>query len=191
MSGPDLLSARAAFVSLARQSVSLCRRLALDWSEIEAHAGGVFMAPVHLQGSWFSFDPDGIEATVVEVRGPDAVTVLDLLAWVPAVPDRWFVAVGGAPALGMACAANAATYATRLPLQLHRTPQEWLMDRCFGAVLLDIDAGVEWLVDLPLADTIAVRDDAHARQVDMARRRLGLSRHQRLVVPAANTREAA
>ncbi len=179
----DLLRARAAFIDLARPSVDLCKRLGLNWAETDAHAGGPLMAPVKFSGQWFDFDADGVEAAVIEIRAADAWTVLDLLAWLPAIPDRWFLAVGGSAALGVAHAMNPTTYASGLPLQIYKSPASWLQERCFGAVLLDLDTGVEWMTSLSLAGTIAVRDDAHARQIDGARRRMGLSRHQRLVVP--------
>lgn len=191
MSAADLFRARADLVDMARPSVAYCHRLSLEWPEIAAHAGGVFMAPIVVDGPWFNFDPGGVEAAVVEARAADDLTVVDLVAWVPSKPERWFRAVGGAPALGIASAANPATYACGQPLQLYRSPEDWVVARCCGGVLLDLDAGVDWLVSVPLARTIAVRDDEHARQIDGARRRLGLPRHQRLVVAAPDMRGVA
>ncbi|RYB01513.1 hypothetical protein [Lichenibacterium ramalinae] len=180
----DLLQARTAFVTLARPSVAYCKALGLDWNEVEAAAGGVYMAPIRTSGDFFGFDPQGIEAAVIEVRATDAWTVQDLVAWYPTAPDQWFVAVGGVPALGMAHATNPASYFGRMPLELYQSPAEWLQANCHGAVLLDTVAGVEWLYELPQPLTIAVRDDAHAREIDAARRQLGFGRRHALVVPA-------
>ena len=180
----DLLRARADLIAHARPSVSYCRTLGLDWGTIEAAAGGVYMALIRTSGDFFAFDPQGDEAAVIEVRAADAWTVQDLVAWYPTAPERWFVAVGDAPALGMAHALNPATYFGRMPLQLHQCPAEWLQTSCHGAVLLDTTAGVEWLYGLPQPLTIAVRDDAHAREIDVARRHLGFGRRHALVVPA-------
>lgn len=191
MSALNLLRARAAFFNLARPSISYCRHLGLDWLEVEAHAGGVFMLPIQPDGAFFGFDPEGIEAAVISILAEDASTTTDFLAWLPSNPAEWWQVIGTAPALGLAHAVNPATYASNLPLQLYLTPEQWLVERCYGAVLLGLNAGTEWLTKLPLAHTIAVRDDVHARQIDGARRRLGLSRHQRLVVPAPDFQEVA
>ena len=191
MMSPDLLRARSDFLTLAQPSTSYCRRLGLDWPEVEAHAGGVFLAPIRPDGAFFDLDPNGVEAAVVEVFAEDAATTIDMVAWLPDSPSQWWTALGAAPALGLAHATNRATYAMGLPLQIYRTPEEWLCETCHGVVMLDMAAGVEWMTTLPLAETIAVRDDAHARQVDKARRRMGLSRHQRLVIPVQDLKEVA
>ena len=179
----DLVVARAALVTHARPSVSYCKALGLDWAEAEAAAGGVYMAPIRTSGDFFAFDPQGDEAAVIEVRAADAWTVLDLVAWYPATPKRWFVAVGGAPALGLSSASNRSTYSAGLPLPILPTPEQWLVAACFGAVLLNLEGGVEWLDTVRLTDTVAVESDARAREIDTMRRRLRLPYRHRLMVP--------
>lgn len=191
MNALDLFRARADLVALARPSVAYCRRLNLDWQEVAAHAGGVFLAPIVVDGPWFGLHPGGVEAAIIEARTADDWTVVDFVAWLPAEPERWFRTSGGATALGTASAANPSTYFGGQPLQLYRTPEQWLVARCCGAVLLDLAAGAEWLTGLPLAHTVAVRDDTHARLIDRTRRRLALPRHQRLVVPVPDMQEVA
>ena len=184
MNGLDLLHARAALIAMARPSVAYCKALNLDWAEVEAACGGVFVAPIRADGPWFDIGEDGDEALVLEVFGEDACSTTDLVAWLPDQPGRWWRAIGAAPSLGAAHAINPATYFGRTPLQLYQSPAEWLQADCHGAVLLDLADGVTWLYGLPQPLTIAVRDDEHAREIDATRRRLGFGRRHALVVPA-------
>ena len=184
MSALYLLQARVELVKMARPSGAYCRVHGLDWSVMEAVCGGVYMAPIRTDGAFFDFDRAGAEAVVIEARAANAWTVIDLVAWFPATPEQWFIAAGGAPALGLAAAANPSTYIAGLPLQLYATPEQWLASGCFGAVLLDVESGAEWLDTVHLTGTVAVQSDAHAREIDTARRQLGLRRRHQFVVPA-------
>jgi len=175
-----LLEMRAEFLGLARPSVRYCREHGLDWATIEAACGGVFLAPIRPDRSWFDFDPEGGEAAICEALADDGATVVDLVAWSLTRPDRVVTAVGAAAVLGEAVAANPATGFGGAPLRIFRTPLAWLRARCDGVVILDPTRGGRWLADVPF-DTVAAEDEAHALHLD-AMRRAPLER-QTIVVP--------
>lgn len=175
-----LLEMRAEFLGFARPSVRYCRDHGLDWATIEAACGGVFVAPIRPDRSWFEFDPEGVEAVICEALAADGATVVDLVAWSLTRPDRVMTAAGAAAVLGEAVAANPATGFGGAPLRIFQTPLAWLRARCDGVVILDPMRAGRWLLDLPF-DTVAAEDQAHARQLD-AMRRAPLER-QALVVP--------
>ena len=184
-----VLEERAALVDLARliSGMQYLRETGIDYATAEVACGGVFVAPVlAVPPNSFTISEEGSEGVVVEALAEDGVTVLDLVTWRPSSPHRWRTLLGAAPALGMATAVNPATYFGGLPLQLYRTPLEWLQARCDGAVLLDLKRGARWLLDVDnIAQTLALRDDAHAAEIQATR--IALITRQRLVVPVASS----
>ena len=184
-----LFEERAALVEHARllPGARYLRETGIDYATAEVACGGVFICPVvAVPPRSFKIVEDGSEAVVVEALAEDGVTILDLVTWRPSQPDRWRTLLGVAPALGMAAAVNAGTYFDDLPLQLFRTPLEWLQARCDGAVLLDPEDGARWLLSLNgIATTLAPRTDEHAAEIEAAR--LSLVTQQRFVVPVARS----
>ena len=82
----------------------------------------------------------------------------------------------------MNVAVQPGTYTFGLPLQIYRTPLEWLQAQCDGIVLLKFEAGLRWLLDIDgIAEMLALRDDAHAAEIAAARR--VMVQRQHLVVP--------
>ena len=168
----DLLRARADRIATARPSFVYLRANGIDFETVEPVTGGPYLNLVRPVGpTSFDFDAGGREALVVEAQDEDGA-VLDLVAWLPDKPERWRCLFGTAPALGMGAATATATYVEGLPLQLYRTPLEWLQAAGDGAVLLDPVLGARWLawlVELGFAQRIAPRDARHAGQVEAAR----------------------
>ena len=168
----DLLRARADRIATARPSFVYLRDHGIDFEMVEPVTGGPYLNLVRPVGpTSFEFDASGREAVVVEAHD-EAGDVLDLVAWMPERPDRWRAMFGTAPALGMGAATSTMTYIDGLPLQIYRTPLEWLQAAGDGAVLLDPVLGARWLAwlaELGFAQQIAPRDARHAGQVEAAR----------------------
>ncbi len=188
MSSHDLFNARAALVEYARllPGDRYLRGPGTDFATAEVACGGVFICPVvAVPPRSFMIDEEGGEGVIVEALD-EGGRCIDLVTWRPSQPDRWRCLLGVAPALGMAAALNPGTYMAGLPLQLYRSPEEWLRASCDGAVLLDPARGARWLLSLDgIAGTLAPRDDAHAAEIDAAR--LALVTRQRLLVPIARS----
>lgn len=79
-------------------------------------------------------DPLG---AVVEVIGPDCVTVEDLCAWPLRSPGDFATMLGRASVLGSEHLRNPASWAGGVALRAWRTPLEWLQAQGTGIVLLD------------------------------------------------------
>lgn len=152
-------------IEIARPSGDYCRANGIDFRASIPACGGLFVSGVQSDGRRFEPCPDGTLAAWCECYAEDAETVLDVVAWSLDQPDRFLTLTGAAPALGMAAAANPATYALGFPLRLHRTPLAWLQAGCDGAVILDQAAGGRWLRDLE-PPRLAAEDAAHARDLD-------------------------
>ena len=163
MSAAALLSARVAFFTAARPSVSYVRGHGIDWTTAEKATGGIFLARIVTDRAWFDFDMDGFDAAVCEVRDDYGERVVDLLAWSVDDPHSWWTAVGAGVMLGEAWAANPNTGLCGEPLRIFRTPLAWLQGDCAGIVLLDPARAGRWLLDS--ARTVAAEDRAHAAEV--------------------------
>lgn len=184
----DLLRARADRLATARPSYAYLREHGIDFDAVEPMTGGPCLHLVKpVPPLSFDFNPKGSEAIVVEAQD-EVGDVIDLVAWTPERPDRWRRLFGTAAALGMAAATSTVTYIEGLPLQLYRTPLEWLQASCDGAVLLDQVEGARWLAwlaDLGFASAVAARDERHANEIDAAR--LAYARTlQRVVLPSSS-----
>lgn len=163
MSAASLLAARVAFLAAARPSLTYVRHHRIDWTAAEKATGGVFLAPITTDRTWFDFTPAGLLAAVCEVRDADGEAVVDLLAWSVDDPHRWWTAVGGAVVLGEAYAANPNTGLCGEPLRIFRTPLSWLRAECAGIVLLDPTRAGRWLIHS--ARTVAAEDTRHAAEI--------------------------
>jgi hypothetical protein len=93
----------------------------------------------------FEFFDNGIPVAVCEVLGDDAETVIDLVAWPVARPDKFATALGVASGLGTDQAKNPSTFFASQPLLIHRTPLGWIKSCCRGAMILNRLTAPTWL----------------------------------------------
>jgi hypothetical protein len=100
---------------------------------------------------------------VIEARGEDGETVIDLVAWPVASPTGVHTLLGQAAMLGLWQAFNAATYVFDVPLVMHRTPLAWLQANCEGAAVVIPKLAVRTFLDLP--GRIGADDLAHQREL--------------------------
>ncbi len=91
---------------------------------------------------------DGELAVVIEVLDTDGETVIDLAAWPIGAPERILTMFGCAPALGIAAAANPATYILDWPLPVLRSGLDWLKADGRAFVILDQAEGPRQLRDV-------------------------------------------
>ena len=94
-------------------------------------------------------------------------------------PNHVMSACGIAVALGVAHAANPATFAFGRPLRLFRTPLTWLQAGCDGAVPLDLRRAACRLRDID--GPLAAEDPRHA--ADLRKAVIGSLRLDRIVIP--------
>lgn len=111
----------------------------------------------------FAGHGEPVEAFVVDVLDCDGETHLDIAAWPLDNPGYVLTMFGRAPLMGMWAALNPATYYMGNALVMHRTPLDWLMSGCAGAVVLVPRLAARLLIDLP--GPIAARDHRHALQL--------------------------
>ena len=87
----------------------------------------------------YSVDPQGRLAALVPVRDRWG-NLIDVVAFFPGAPGRWWLRYRGSVILGAEALAEAAW--EHQPLELWETPEQWLLHRRRGAVMLDW--GVDW-----------------------------------------------
>ena len=103
---------------------------------------------------------------VIEVRGEDGETVIDLVAWPITNATDIHTLCGSAPILGLWQAFNAATYVFDYPLAIHRTPLDWLKADCQGAAIIIPDLAAQTFLDIAnFGGQIGASDPAHAREL--------------------------
>ena len=104
---------------------------------------GVIRAQFH--GDLYEPNPAGQGVFVLGVMEQRKGPIIDLLAFHPDRPDRWWLRLGSAVLLGR--------YNARLaqlkeePLFVHPDPLSWLRADCMGAVVLDWDADLILYLD--------------------------------------------
>lgn len=115
-------------------------------------------------GRLFSFGEGG-PAVVFPVHD-EAMRPVDLIAWRPSEPRRWWLFLDHGAVLGAPNVANPASYAYG-PLKVHPGPLEWLQAGCQdGVALLNPDrAGA---VLRKAHGPIAAMDLAHAQRLERA-----------------------
>lgn len=148
-------------------------------TQIDADTTGRFYQPV----------ADGAPAIIVPVL--DAEELVDLLAFDPRRPKRWWLRVGAVPLLG----GDELAYlllGPKLfaePLWVRRTPLGWLRNSCRGVVILDF---VRALADLSAAPNgIVAEDGAHQREIKDRLSRVVMERLPNIIVRGSEGREAA
>ena len=107
-------------------------------------AGGVAVARISTTGRLWMPEPTGTPAFILPVwagpapsiyYGVENPVLIDMIAWRPDDPARWWYRTGEGAVLGIDNLDLAHTEGW--PISLHRTPLEWLKTGCRGAVLLD------------------------------------------------------
>lgn len=169
MTSLDLLLARAEL--LRRASVTISASAAyvaehgLDHRLVEAHAGLLALISVEFcEPSRFEFADTGEPAAVVEALDSDGETLVDLVAWPVADPTRVSTMFGRAPLVGGYAALNPATYFFDRPLQVHRTPLDWLKAGCDGCAVV-VPALAARVLNDDVPGRIAGQDPGHAREI--------------------------
>jgi hypothetical protein len=164
-----LIAARAEFYERAQPTPEFLKyvgRNGLELDRIRGFAGATgILAIVDCGGGRFDFEAPGemIQAFICEAYAEDGESVIDLVAWPPDRPKHVMTMFGRAPLLGLWEAMNPATYYGGKPLQMHRTPIEWLQSGCRGAVIVRPTLAARLLFDIDGA--IAGRDRQHAREL--------------------------
>ncbi len=119
------------------------------WCSQNARIG---VGPIETAGQHFEFNPDGQPAIVLAccwlsertVWQEPLETLVDLVAWHPAEPDRWFLRRGTAAILNPEAIERAVFLEE--PLFLWESPLQWLQCGMKGSVVLDTRADVAfWL----------------------------------------------
>ena len=116
------------------------------------------LARIVRMGNFFEFHSSGEYAVIVPVIAGD--DVVDLLAFDPSKPEEWWYRIGGerlldGDALGDQLLGK--------PLQIYRTPLNWLKGRCDGVVIFDTNRA---FIDLATAPNGVVgEDDEHTEEL--------------------------
>lgn len=169
-----------------RTDVALLRHGVTD-ADVQLHCG-LTQIDADTTGRFYQPVDDGAPAIIVPVL--DAEELVDLLAFDPRRPERWWLRIGAVPLLG----GDELAYlllGPKLfaePLWVHRTPLNWLRNSCHGVVILDIDRGLGDLAIVP--NGIAAEDAAHQRELKDRLARAAMRRLPNVIV-AGPERKAA
>ncbi len=152
----------------------------IDINRVAGFCGSPTVAPITLlPNQCFDFPDHGagaVESVVIEARGEDGETLIDLVAWPVADPSDVRTLLGVAPILGLWAAHNSATYIFGRPLVLSRTPLEWLQAGCTGSAVAVPDLATRIFLDIAdIGGRIGASDHTHQRELkgslqDMIRR---------------------
>lgn len=125
-------------------------------------------------GKFYEPHPDGEYAIILPVIDVDEL--VELVAFDPRTPEKWFQRLGGEQLLGGDALAN---QLLNKPLRIFRTPLSWMKGRCDGVVLFDIDRA---FIDLKTAPNgIVGEDDAHTDEARRAMTQTALGRLPRFL----------
>ena len=108
----------------------------LDIDAIIAQVGPIAIVGCRFDGCGYFKIGGDILSVVIEVRGDDGETVVDLLAWRVEDPLIFATAMGAAALLGHNLL-NPATWAFGSALAVHRRPLDWVKAGARGVVILD------------------------------------------------------
>ena len=114
----------------------------------------------------FDFSETGDPALVHVVFGADGETPIDLVAWEPNRPSRYATLLGSAGLLGADHVDKPTTYFDGKPLQVFRTPLNWLRHDCRGVVVLHRQSAGRALAKAP--GPIAAEDLRHGEALARA-----------------------
>jgi len=117
-------------------------------------------ARVKFHGNFFEFDSDGDGAFVMGVNEHPQEGLVDLLAFQPSDPTRWWLRLGQGVILGLHNARLALFEEN--PVFVHATPLDWLRNDCQGVTALDLSS---WAVRL--SHYVWVLRHKHGLLIDM------------------------
>jgi hypothetical protein len=143
-------------------------RHGVAWSVSRLDAGPVTVGRITaIDDRLFEFTEDGDLAYchMVWPEAPFCGYTLDIIAWKPANPARWWLRTGMAVVLGEFSMHMHFNYSRRLPL--HRTPLDWLAAGGNGACVLNMAAARYDLMHFDAIGIVAA-DLAHAEEVERA-----------------------
>ena len=159
------LDHRAAIPST--EHVRYWREHGLDDASVAGFAGLLAVVPIRLfEPNRFDFGVDGDPlGAVVEAFDEDGETVIDLVAWPLNEPDRVLSMFGRAPVLGLSAALNPATYAFGRPLNVHRTPLDWVKSGCDGCAVVVRHLAAPVLLEAHRLGRISGQDRQHRNEL--------------------------
>lgn len=112
------------------------------------HASVVGVARIETDGRHYQPVPEGQPAIAVPVSysiTAAALEPIDIAAWVPSDPSRWYVRTGYGDILGAEAIDEAAHY--EVPLPVYSTPLAWLQAGMGGACLLNLKSAASYLTN--------------------------------------------
>jgi hypothetical protein len=151
----------------------------------EGVCGALGLATIEPTGARFQFFEGGRDAVAIGLRGTDCELV-DLLAWFPDAPARWWTRFGLAVFAGEEAVERAALFGKTL--RLHETPLDWLRADCAGAVVLDPQADIR--LDIENVAAIECASVAHGRAIARQLREAVKLRTPPIIVPEPSARAA-
>ncbi len=109
---------------------------------------------------------DSVEGVVIEARGEDGETVIDLVAWPVADPSDVRTLLGQSPMVGLSAALDNSTYVLGRPLIMHRTPLAWLQADCEGAAVVVPQLAARVFLEIAdIGGRLGAEDFDHAREL--------------------------
>ncbi|MGE3872317.1 MAG: hypothetical protein AB7F74_05100 [Parvibaculaceae bacterium] len=146
-----------------KATVALIRQHRLDHETIIAFAGIIAITTCRFDGrGHFRLADKGLKSVVIEARGADAATIVDLIAWPLDDPGR-FATVAGFDVLGADQIINPASYASGSALKAFRSPWAWVQAGCRGCVPLHHQHAGCWL--WKALGPIMAEDAEHRREL--------------------------
>ena len=142
--GSDLLQEFAASAAKAAQpeTVAWLARYGIGRGVIFGpHCSLVGVARIEIDGQYYQPVPEGHPAIIIPVSydyAPGCLDPLDLIAFTPARPDRWYHRTGWGDVLGEDAIERA--WLLEQPLTMHATPLDWLQAGGHGTCILDWSA---------------------------------------------------
>ena len=138
MTHPELAAEIVASLSaLDARSTAWLRARGVPMMALHQYPGPMGVSRIIPTGRWYELaEGDGIPAYIMPVFVSGAFSdLLDLIAWTPADPVRWWFRTGDAYALGMEWIDRAEIHDK--PLRLFECPLDWLAAGGSGACVLD------------------------------------------------------
>lgn len=148
-------------------SATYCERHGIDNRACHGFCGLVTITPISLLPNR-RFDLRDNDAgvdlgVVIEAMDGSGEQAIDLVAWPAENPRDVRTLCGLAPILGLWAALNPATYIFDHPLEIHRTPLDWLRADCTGAAIIIPKIAGRFLIDLP--GPFGGQDAGHVRSL--------------------------